>query len=396
MRPDLLSDDQRSRLDWDDDAWDRPDAVPYVESVPGAGRWIRWLVGAVALAVVAVILAVGATGWWLLERVAADPEGAGGLTAFDIAEGETLDEIAARLEAGGFIDDAGVFTWYADERGGLEVVPGFYRIRPGAHLGDILGVLRTPPDETYQRVTFPEGFTVAQIAARLDGEFERMSADRFLELAADQTRRVPWRPDDVASLEGLLFPDTYQVSNADNEGQVIERMIELMERVALQEELEAGAERLGLSPYEVLIVASMVEREAKVDVDRGLISRVIHNRLALGWNLEIDATLYYGADPDTPFAVLRETDSPFNTYRYPGLPPTPIANPGRASIRAALNPAPNPASGDPICAVLEDPTVGCAYLFYVLADDDGSHAFAVTFEQHQANIDAARAAGVLP
>ena len=396
MRPDLLSDDQRSRLDWDDDAWDRPDAVPYVESVPGAGRWIRWLVSAVALAVVAVILAVGATGWWLLERVAADPEGAGGLTAFDIAEGETLDEIAARLEAGGFIDDAGVFTWYADERGGLEVVPGFYRIRPGAHLGDILGVLRTPPDETYQRVTFPEGFTVAQIAARLDGEFERMSADRFLELAADQTRRVPWRPDDVASLEGLLFPDTYQVSNADNEGQVIERMIELMERVALQEELEAGAERLGLSPYEVLIVASMVEREAKVDVDRGLISRVIHNRLALGWNLEIDATLYYGADPDTPFAVLRETDSPFNTYRYPGLPPTPIANPGRASIRAALNPAPNPASGDPICAVLEDPTVGCAYLFYVLADDDGSHAFAVTFEQHQANIDAARAAGVLP
>lgn len=396
MRPDLLSDDQRSRLDWDDDAWDRPDAVPYVESVPGAGRWIRWLVGAVALAVVAVILAVGATGWWLLERVAADPEGAGGLTAFDIAEGETLDEIAARLEAGGFIDDAGVFTWYADERGGLEVVPGFYRIRPGAHLGDVLGVLRTPPDETYQRVTFPEGFTVAQIAARLDGEFERMSADRFLELAADQTRRVPWRPDDVASLEGLLFPDTYQVSNADNEGQVIERMIELMERVALQEELEAGAERLGLSPYEVLIVASMVEREAKVDVDRGLISRVIHNRLALGWNLEIDASLYYGADPDTPFAVLRETDSPFNTYRYPGLPPTPIANPGRASIRAALNPAPNPASGDPICAVLEDPTVGCAYLFYVLADDDGSHAFAVTFEQHQANIDAARAAGVLP
>ena len=396
MRHDLLSDDQRARLDWDDDTWDTPDTVPYVEPVPGAGRWIRWLAGGVALAMVALVLAVGATGWWLLERVAADPDGAGELTAFDIAEGEGLAEIAARLEAEGFIDDAGVFTWYVDERGGLDVVPGFYRIRPGAHLGDILGVLRTPPNETYQRVTFPEGFTVAQIAARLDAEFERMSSDRFLELATDPTRRVPWRPDDIASLEGLLFPDTYQVSNADNEGQVIERMIELMERVALQEELEAGAERLGLTPYEVLIVASMIEREAKVDVDRALISRVIHNRLALGWNLEIDATLYYGADPDTPFAVLRETDSPYNTYRYAGLPPTPIANPGRASIRAALNPAPNPSSGDPICAVLEDPTVGCAYLFYVLADDDGSHTFAVTFEQHQANIDAARAAGVLP
>ncbi|MEY2974638.1 MAG: hypothetical protein RIR49_1058 [Actinomycetota bacterium] len=396
MRPDLLSDDQRPRLEWDEDDWDLPEVVPHVEPVPRAGRWVRWFVAAVAMLAVALVLAAGATGWWLLDRVAADDAGPGEPTAFDIAEGETLGDVAQRLEADGFIDDAGVFEWYVGERGGLEVVPGFYRIRPGAHLGDVLGVLRTPPGETYRRVTFPEGFTVAQIASRLDAEFERMSADRFLELAADPTRRVPWRPDDVASLEGLLFPDTYQVSNADNEGQVIERMIELMERVALQEELEVGAERLGLSPYELLTIASMIEREAKVDVDRGLISRVIHNRLDLGWNLEIDATLYYGADPDTPFAVLRETDTPYNTYRYPGLPPTPIANPGRASIRAALNPAPNPASGDPICAVLEDPTVGCVYLFYVLSDDDGSHAFAVTLEQHEANIAAARSAGVLP
>jgi UPF0755 protein len=193
-----------------------------------------------------------------------------------------------------------------------------------------------------------------------------------------------------------LFPDTYRVSNADNEGQVIERMLELMERVVAQEDVLAASERLGLSPYEILTVASMIEREAKVDADRAVIARVIYNRLARGMRLEIDATLYYGAPAGTPFDVLRDTDSPYNTYLYSGLPPTPIANPGRASIRAAVNPAPNPASGDEICAVLPDPTVGCDYLFYVLADDDGSHAFAVTFEQHQANIDAARRAGVLP
>ena len=174
MRPDLLSDDQRPRLEWDEDDWDLPEVVPHVEPVPGAGRWVRWFVAAVAMLAVALVLAAGATGWWLLDRVAADDAGPGEPTAFDIAEGETLGDVAQRLEADGFIDDAGVFEWYVGERGGLEVVPGFYRIRPGAHLGDVLGVLRTPPEETYRRVTFPEGFTVAQIASRLDAEFERM------------------------------------------------------------------------------------------------------------------------------------------------------------------------------------------------------------------------------
>ncbi len=177
---------------------------------------------------------------------------------------------------------------------------------------------------------------------------------------------------------------------------LVERMIELLERVALQEELDAGAERLGYTPYEVLTIASMIEREAKVDADRARIARVIYNRLEMGMNLEIDATLRYGQEPDTPFSVLRFTDSPYNTYLYGGLPPTPIANPGRASIRAALNPSPDPASGDPLCQVLDDPTTGCRLLFYVLADFDGGHAFAVTFEQHQENIAAASRAGVLP
>jgi len=169
----------------------------------------------------------------------------------------------------------------------------------------------------------------------------------------------------------------------------------LMERVAIQEELELRSSALGLSPYEALIVASMVEREAKVDGDRALIARVIYNRLELGMNLEIDATLYYGSSTDTPFALLKSRDFPYNTYRYGGLPPTPIANPGRASIRAALNPAPDPSSGNELCEVLDDPTVGCNYLYYVLADDDGSHAFAVTFDQHQANVESARAKGLL-
>jgi UPF0755 protein len=115
--------------------------------------------------------------------------------------------------------------------------------------------------------------------------------------------------------------------------------------------------------------------------------------------LQVDASVLYGRDvagidPDTPFSELRQIDTPYNTYMHTGLPPTPIANPGRASIRAALNPAPNPPPGDPICVNLPEPSQ-CYYFFYVLANEEGGHAFAATFEQHDANVAAARAAGLL-
>ena len=161
-----------------------------------------------------------------------------------------------------------------------------------------------------------------------------------------------------------------------------------------------------MTPYEALIIASMIEREAKVPEDRAKIARVIYNRIGLSrldpetpTLLQIDATVLYGAelaglDPELSFAELRQIDGPYNTYTRPGLPPTPIANPGRASIEAALNPAPNPPAGDPICVELADPT-NCAYLYYVVADEDGRHAFASELWQHERNIELARQAGVL-
>jgi UPF0755 protein len=113
--------------------------------------------------------------------------------------------------------------------------------------------------------------------------------------------------------------------------------------------------------------------------------------------LQIDATLYYGQDPETPFDQLRQLDTPYNTYLYTGLPPTPIANPGRASIEAALNPAQNPPQGDPICVELRErkPEAPCLYLYYVLADEEGGHAFGADDVQHAENVRRARAAGLL-
>ena len=192
-----FSADDQARVSWRVDPWDDPDEVPVVEVPPRRGLLLRWVVGAIALTLIASVLAAGWTGWWLLERVS--PSGASGeLERFDVSEGDSISTIAGRLESRGLISDSGVFEWYVSQRGGLEPTPGFYRIAPGWHMGDVLGVLRTPPSETYARITFPEGFTVEQMAERAGERIEQMEPDRFLEITLDPTRTVPYRPGDIA------------------------------------------------------------------------------------------------------------------------------------------------------------------------------------------------------
>ena len=395
VTPAPTREDRHRATVWETDPWDSVDVAVAVEPLRRQNRVAKWIVWVAMAVAVALVLTAGIVGWWYIRRI--NPPGdPGEPVTFTIDAGDDLVTISERLEAEGIVVDAGVFRWYVERRGGLEITPGYYELAPGDHVGNVLARLRTPPSQTFTKVTFPEGFTLAQMAERLDDTVNRMTAVDFMTAAANPEIVSRLRPEGVTSLEGLLFPDTYQVSNGESEGQVIERMIALMERVASQEDLERNAAELLRSPYEVLIVASMVEREAKVPEDRPKIATVIWNRMLLGMPLQIDATLYYGQDPDTPFSELRQIDSPYNTYLYPGLPPTPIASPGRASIEAAANARPSQLPpGDPLCAVLPDPTVGCRLLYYVLADEDGRHAFAVTGEQHEANVQRAREAGLL-
>jgi UPF0755 protein len=379
--------------DWIEDPWDQVTEVPATDTLPTSGLRVRWVVWSVCAVVVAAVLWAGYVGWDYLGKI--NP----GITSdvpirFTVTEDDTFEMVTMRLLDEGVIVDSGVFEWYVDRNNGLDLTPGFYLLIPGDHMGNILARLRTPPERTFTRVTFPEGFTLRQIATRLGNVVDRMSAEDFMEAAESTEIRPRFLPDGTSSLEGLLFPDTYQVSNSESEAQVIERMVAMMERVARQEDLEDRADQLGLTPYEVVIIASMIEREAKIDEDRAKISAVIRNRLQLRMLLQIDATLYYENSTDIPFSELRQIDTPYNTYMYRGLPPTPIANPGRASIRAALYPAPPPTPSDPICRSLPDPT-RCSYLYYVLADERGGHAFAATIEQHEANVAAALAAGLL-
>jgi UPF0755 protein len=386
---------ERRGSDWEPDQWDAVGEVPVVEPVRRQTRAVKWAVWLTFVLVAVLVITAGWIGWWYLGRV--NPEGPPeGTIAFTVLETDTLDSLADRLLDEGLITDASVFTWYVERKGGLEITPGYYQLPVNDHIGNLLATLRTPPGQTYRQVTFPEGFTIEQMAARLAENQPRLTAQGFIDAANSTPALASFqRPAGVTSLEGLLFPDTYQISNADNEAQVVERMAGLMERVAGQEGLDEQAAALGRTPYEILIVASMIEKEAKLDVDRPKIAAVIYNRLFIGMPLQIDATLYYQNDRSTPFPELRQQISAYNTYLNTGLPPTPIANPGRASIRAALNPSPNPPSGDPICQALPDPTQGCIYLFYVLATEEGGHAFSVTLEQQEANIQKARDAGIL-
>ena len=379
---------------WSTDPWDDPRGVIDSDELRDAGdmpRLRRVLRLAAPVAVVAILL-LGAGGMWYVRQV--NPSGLGTVaSSFTVNEGDSLADVSKRLESEGLISIAWVFRFYVERHGGIDLQPGYYSIKAKDHMGNIMRVLSTPPSQTYQSVTFPEGFTISQIGERLE-ENTRLSASKFEALAESGTIRSVYQPGLSVSLEGMLFPDTYQISGSQSEAQVAERMVALMERVGRQEGLDNAQAKVGYTPYQVLIVASMVEREAKVEEDRAKIARVIYNRLALRMELQIDATLLYKQDPNLSFAELKAIDTLYNTYIHKGLPPTPIANPGRASIRAALNPTPNPPSGDPICVNLPRPT-DCKYLYYVVADKNGAHVFAATYEQHLANVEKAREKGLL-
>jgi UPF0755 protein len=380
--------------DWPHDPWDDADVTDalVIERVRRS-RWpFKVLVYVVGAMLIALVLVGGSVGWWYINQInpKGDPAPA---VNFTVNAGETVESLSIRLQEEGFITNARVFRWYVERQGDIELTPGYYSLKPMDHMGNLLQVLRTPPEQTYTSVTFPEGFTVAKMANRLAERVPRLLVSDFVAAAGDGSVTAEWLPQGVTSLEGLLFPDTYQVSNGETAEAVVQRMVELTERVGRQENIVEKGYVQQLDAYSVLIVASMVEREAKVEADRPLIARVILNRVRRGMPLQIDATLYYDQDPNLSFDQLKSIDTPYNTYLHAGLPPTPIANPGRASIQAVLNPANNPPEGGVECVNL--PRADCQYLYYVLADEDGRHAFAVTLAEHEANVQKAREAGLL-
>jgi UPF0755 protein len=383
--------------DWHHDPWDDPDVTDalVIERPRRSFRSMKYLVYLAGVVAIVGLLVGGCVGMWYLRQV--NPSGdPGAVEVFKVLPTDSVETVSERLQDRGLITNARVFRFYVERNGGLTLTPGDYELRPRDHIGNVMRVLRTPPSLTYTKVTFPEGFTLEKMSQRLSAKLPRTDPLAFMTAVTDGSIKspVPGQPEGLTSLEGLLFPDTYQVSADESPGHVAQRMVDLMDLVLRQEDVVAKAYSEQLTAYQVLIIASMVEREAKVDEDRPKIARVILNRLSLGMPLQIDATLLYGQPADSSPTALSLVDTPYNTYMHTGLPPTPIANPGRASIQAVVNPAPDPSQGDPICVALPVPT-DCHYLYYVVADEDGRHVFAATNEQHDINVQHARDLGLL-
>jgi UPF0755 protein len=230
--------------------------------------------------------------------------------------------------------------------------------------------------------TVIEGWTIDRI---IDELADRTSYSRaeYQKVLRDGVVTSPYLPegvdDPIVRWEGLLYPAKYPISDESSPARILQMMSDEMTR-RFEAVDWSGIGELGISRYEALIIGSLIQWEAGTDADRPIISSVIHNRLEQGIRLQIDATVIYalGHNPGRVLAEHLKLVSPYNTYLIDGLPPTPIGTLATVSLEAAVNPA------------------STNYLFYVLASEDGSHEFAVTYEEHQANVRAAKAAGILP
>jgi UPF0755 protein len=295
--------------------------------------------------------------WWSTNSAPLDTKDTK-LRDFEVISGDTFSSVATRLEAQKLIRSSLAFrVWHQLSSDGVVLQRGLYQISPSMDYDQIVKAFAAQ-QSTAVRITIREGSRVEQLAelfaAQLDNRTFRK--DAFLKLA------VP--------LEGTLFPDTYEFYANENAENVIQKLRGQFDLKYTQAKGPTDAKR----KEEIIIIASLIEREGINAQDRRMISGIIRNRLDIDMALQIDATLQYVRDTQTPpelwwaspSPALKELDSPYNTYKYPGLPPGPIANPGYDSIIAALNPTESD------------------YLYYLHAQ--GQAYYAKDYDQHQLNI----------
>lgn len=298
----------------------------------------------------------------------------------DIPPGSTGQDIGALLAAQGIVRSALEFevaVRAVDAAQSLKA--GTYEMVTLMDPADVVAMLVSGPGPAVFRITVIEGLTVEEILASLaedtQHEFEDFETALLGGEVSTSLRQIPDDPE-LRDWEGLLFPDTYEFNREASPDGILQRMASTMEQRVTSVDWSEW-EALGYTQYEGIVVASMIETEVRLDEERPTVSSVIYNRLEMGMALEIDATVLYALGTDDVSQFNNEVDSPYNTYQATGLPPTPIAAPSRASLEAAASP--------------ED----TSFLFYVLSDPSGAHAFSETLEEHNANVAQAREDGLL-
>jgi UPF0755 protein len=300
-------------------------------------------------------------------RALSPPGDAGEAVAFEVKRGATLQSVSRDLERAGVVRSARAFEWLARWRSRAgELRAGEYELSRGFSAERVLAAITAGNVKTHE-LALPEGLTAVQVAERVEAA-GLAGAAAFLAAVRD--------PEFAASLgvegdtlEGYLFPETYQLARGLAPRAVVRTLVEHF--LTVWAEIAPAAEARGLSMGEVVTLASIVEKETGAPSERPLIAAVFLNRLRLGMRLETDPTVIYGIadfDGNLTRAHLEDASNPYNTYRIVGLPPGPIANPGGAALRAVVEPAET------------------EYLYFV-SRNDGTHVFSRSYREHVNAVD---------
>lgn len=329
------------------------------------------------LIILSLVLVI-ALAFWLVVRAVTTPHAASGETVeFVVEEGWGVTNIAQELKKRDLIGSTFMFETLVWLEGvSRELKAGAYQLSPTMSIQEMVRVLAGGQTLSNERVIkLIEGWTAAEMGAYLEKQ-GIISSAAYVEAAAttdvkiiiaDKTYPLLSTKPKNADLEGFLFPDTYRVYKDSTAADIIERQLEALEK-KVDDDLRATIAASGRSFFEVLTMASIVEREVKSGSDRALVADIFWRRLAAGIALEADSTVNYitGKKDPAVSATDLQIDSPYNTYKYKGLPPGPIANPSLSSIKAAAKPETN-------------------VYWYFLTKPDGSTVFAKNFEEHVAN-----------
>jgi len=315
-------------------------------------------------------LAAGAGAWVVYQRVQQPFRGFDGPEQFvEIAPGTGASTIGARLAEAGVVRDARTFRvalWLSGR--GRELKAGEYRFDREATPFEVID--RIARGDVYKRlITFREGLTIPEMAQVF--EERGFGAAAEFEQAAKNASLIGDLDSEAADLEGYLFPETYALPRGTSATELVTQMVGLFKRL-YTEPLRAEAAAAGLSTRQIVTLASLVEKETARGEERPLVAAVYRNRLKIGMGMQADPTVIFALQRAGRYDgnLSREDlqfDSPYNTYRYPGLPPGPIASPGLASLEAAVRPA------------------AVSHLYFV-SRNDGSHVFADTLADHNRNV----------
>ena len=331
---------------------------------------MKWIKRLFLFAVLVAVIA-GAGGYWLYRQVIEPYRGYDSAEVFvDIPSGSGPARIGDKLVDAGVVRDRTIFRVALFISGRARALKaGEYRFTAPMHALDVIDKIAR--GDVYKRLlTFREGLTIAEMAQVFE-EKGFGKADEFQKAAANVTLIADLDPS-ARDLEGYLFPETYSLPRDTPASVVVEQMVAGFKN-ALTPEMRTAAETDGLSVRQLVTLASLVEKETGAGDERPLVAAVYRNRLRIRMPMQADPTVIYALQKAGQYngnltrEHLRELDSPYNTYKYAGLPPGPIAAPGRASPQAAAKPA------------------DADYLYFV-SKNDGTHVFASTLDEHNRNV----------